>query len=982
MLWEVDVVSKEASGDHAARAVVAGAADLGITGCTQARTAAGWLIEGDLTAADVERLAATVLADPVTESFTAAAVDTAAAPSGPAGLPTIVRVLPRPGVTDPAAETAKDAFTLVGLKPVAVRSVRKYWLPALPEADAKRLAWSLLASEAIHDVVVGPLPLRTLAGGKPWTFTQETIPLDGLDDEALARLSREKCLALTVRELHAVRDHFRSLGRPPFEIELETIAQTWSEHCCHKTLASAVDHEGPAGAARFDNLLKETVFAATRKVREALGPRDWCVSVFRDNSGVVRFDGDHDICVKVETHNHPSAIEPYGGAATGLGGVIRDVLGTGLGAKPIANLDVFCVAPPDTPAADLPPGVIPPRRLLAGVVAGVRDYGNRMGIPTIAGAVAYDPGYLGNPLVFCGTVGIMPRDTADAAVQPGDLVVVAGGRTGRDGIHGATFSSIELSSASESQSGGSVQIGHAIHEKTLTDFVLEASRQKLFSAITDCGAGGLSSAVGEMGATLGADVKLETVPLKYAGLSATEVWISEAQERMVLAVPPAKWDQLAAVAAAEGVEATAIGTFTGSGRLVLMWEGRVAGELDCHFLHEGRPKQRLPSRFTRPAAAPAAWQPAADRSLAACLLDVLALPDVASKEWIVRQYDHEVQGKSVVKPLLGPGEGPADGTVVRGVLGRPRGIVLGVGLRHRLGRIDPYQMAAAGIVEAIANVVAAGADPDRIALLDNFCWGDTRRPESLGTLVEACRACHDMAIAFAAPFVSGKDSLNNVFAWTDAAGAQREISIPPTLLATAMGQVDDVRRVLSPDLKAAGNRLAVVGLTRDDLAGSQLELTGRVQGGRVPEVDAASCRAVIHAIAAAQRAGLMQACHDVSDGGLAAAVAEMAIGGRLGATLDLAAVPVEFSPAIDPAHRDLVTAFAETPGRFICEVPADDAAAFEQAVAGVPWAWVGAVTAEPDVAIGSAGRLERIAVAQLDAAWRRMSHQEHSGGHG
>jgi phosphoribosylformylglycinamidine synthase len=451
---------------------------------------------------------------------------------------------------------------------------------------------------------------------------------------------------------------------------------------------------------------------------------------------------------------------------------------------------------------------------------------------------------------------------------------------------------------------------------------------------------------------------------------------------MVLAVPPAKWKQLAAVAAAEGVEATAIGTFTGTGRLVLMWEGRVAGELDCHFLHEGRPKQRLPSRFTRPAAAPAAWQPAADRDLAACLLDVLALPDVASKEWIVRQYDHEVQGKSVVKPLLGPGEGPADGTVVRGVLGRPRGIVLGVGLRHRLGRIDPYQMAAAGIVEAIANVVAAGADPDRIALLDNFCWGDTRRPESLGTLVEACLACHDMAIAFAAPFVSGKDSLNNVFAWTDAAGVQREISIPPTLLATAMGQVDDVRRVLSPDLKAAGNRLAVVGLTRDDLAGSQLELTGRAQGGRVPEVDAASCRSVIHAIAAAQRAGLVQACHDVSDGGLAAAVAEMAIGGRLGATLDLAAAPVEFSPAIDPAHRDLVTAFAETPGRFICEVRADDAAAFEQAVAGVPWAWVGAVTAEPDVAIGSAGRLERIAVAQLDAAWRRMSHQEHSGGHG
>ena len=310
MLWEVDVHLKDAAGDHAARAVVAGATELGIAGCTQAQTAAGWLIEGDLSRADIERLAAQVLTDPVTESFLAAEAGTAPLAAGPAHLPTVVHVLPRAGVTDPSAQTAREAFALLGLRPAAVRSVRKYWLPRMPDADAARLAWKLLASEAIHDVVIGPLPLKTLAGGKPWTFAQEAIPLDGLDDAALAALSREKCLALTVRELQAVRDHFRGLGRPPFEIELETIAQTWSEHCCHKTLGSAVDHVGPAGEFHYDNLLKETVFAATRRVREALGPRDWCVSVFRDNSGVVRFDGDHDICVKVETHNHPSAIEP------------------------------------------------------------------------------------------------------------------------------------------------------------------------------------------------------------------------------------------------------------------------------------------------------------------------------------------------------------------------------------------------------------------------------------------------------------------------------------------------------------------------------------------------------------------------------------------------------------------------------------------------------------------------------------------------
>ena len=983
MLWEVDVHLRDAAGDHAARALVAGAAELGITGCTRAKTATGWLIEGDLSRSDVERLAAAVLTDPVTETFTVAEAGDAAltaVTADAAGLPTVLHVLPRAGVTDPAAETAQEACGFLGLRPSAVRSVRKYWLPALGKADADRLAWKLLASEAIHDVVIGPLPHRTLAGGRPWTFSQETVRLTGLDDASLDKLSRDRCLALSAAELHAVRDHFQSLGRDPLEIELETIAQTWSEHCCHKTLGSPIDHVGPAGAVRYDNLLKETVFASTRKVREQLGAHDWCVSVFRDNSGVVRFDGDHDICVKVETHNHPSAIEPYGGAATGLGGVIRDVLGTGLGAKPIANLDVFCVGRPDTPAADLPPGVIHPRRLLAGVVAGVRDYGNRMGIPTIAGAVAFDPGYIGNPLVFCGTVGIMPRNSADAAVQVGDLVVVAGGRTGRDGIHGATFSSVELSSDSESQSGGSVQIGHAIHEKMLADFVLEASRQRLFHAITDCGAGGLSSAVGEMAATLGAEVDLDRVPLKYDGLSATEAWISEAQERMVLAVAPANWEKLSRIAADEGVEATAIGTFTGSGKLVLRWQSRTAGELDCHFLHEGRPRRRLASRYVPPAVEPVTWTTSADDTLAACLLDTLAAPDVASKEWIIRQYDHEVQGCSIVKPLLGPGAGPADGTVIRGVLGRDRGIVLGVGLRHRLGPLDPYQMAAGGIIEAMANAIAAGADPARIALLDNFCWGDCRREESLGTLVEACRACHDMAVAFAAPFVSGKDSLNNVFAWTDAAGTHHERSIPPTLLATAMGQVEHVHRAVTPDLKQVGNRLAIVGLSRGELAGSQLELVGRVRGGRVPQVDAAACRHVFTAVAAAQRAGLVAACHDCSDGGLLAAVAEMAIAGGSAARITLADVPMEADGSAgngSALHRDLAIAFTETPGRFVCEVPAALADRFavemnqRNQTQKMPWAWIGTVVAGDRLEIVStAGSATTVPVASLARAWR------------
>jgi phosphoribosylformylglycinamidine synthase len=975
MLWEVEVEGDDPAADHAARALVAAADGLGIPGIDLARTATGWLVETDLPRADVERIARQLLTDPIVERCTVRAVDGSEG-TAPAGLPTVVRVLPRPGVTDPAGDSARAAILLLGSPVTAVRSTRIVRLPAIDAAVARRLAWKTIASEAIHDVVVGPLALETLAGGRTWRFASVEVVLEGRTEADLEALSRERCLALSVAELAAIRDHYRSLGRAPLEIELETIAQTWSEHCCHKTLTAGYDHSGPDGVRRYDNLLKETVFAATRRIRAALGARDWCVSVFRDNSGVVRFDGDHDICVKVETHNHPSAIEPYGGAATGLGGVIRDVLGTGLGARPIANLDVFCVAPPDTPPADLPAGVIPPRRLLSGVVAGVRDYGNRMGIPTIAGAVAFDPGYVGNPLVFCGTVGIMPRGTAtQAAVEAGDLVVVAGGRTGRDGIHGATFSSVELSSASESQSGGAVQIGHAINEKILADFVLEAAAERLFHAITDCGAGGLSSAVGEMGATLGADVDLERVPLKYAGLSATEVWISEAQERMVLAVPPAAWERLAAVAADEGVEATVIGRFTGSGRLVLRWEGQVAGELDCHFLHEGRPRLRLESRIPAAATAPLVWSPGAvDLGIGGCLPLLLAAPDVASKEWIIRQYDHEVQGGSVVKPLLGPGEGPADGTVIRGVLGRERGIVIGIGLRHRVGDLDPYRMAAGSIVEAVANAVAVGADPARLALLDNFCWGDCRRPEPLGALVEACRACHDVALALEAPFVSGKDSLNNVFAWTSPDGTRRERSIPHTLLITALGQVEDVRRVVTPDFKHAGDRIALVGTSGDDLAGSQLAAAGLVAGGTAPAVDAPACRRVFEAVARAIRAGLVAACHDCADGGVAVAVAEMAIGGGLGAEIDLAAV--HWSGAANHGRAlDLAVAFAESPGRFVVAVPASAAEAFAAALGAVGMAWIGAVTAAAEVTFRSRTGAAAVTIPldQLDRAWRTRS---------
>ena len=986
MLWEVDVHLRQ--NDPAAQELVDAANDLGLSIHT-AHTATGWLIEGDMSLNEVQKMGECLFTDPVTEVCRVAKAGDEVLVTNPPGSPKahnlILHVLPKPGVTDPAAESAKDAMLVLGVQATAIRSVKKYWLPedCITPKQAEDIAWKLLASEAIHEVVLGALQLTKLSGGDEWALERKQVPLHGLSDSDLEELSRRQCLALTANELHAVRDHFHTLDREPFEIELETIAQTWSEHCCHKTLGSPIDHRGPHGESCYDNLLKETVFASTEIIRKQLGADDWCVSVFRDNSGVVRFDGDHDICVKVETHNHPSAIEPYGGAATGLGGVIRDVLGTGHGAKPLANLDVFCVAPLETSPATIPPGVIPPKRLLHGVVAGVRDYGNRMGIPTIAGAVAFHPGYLGNPLVFCGTVGIMPRDSADGRIEPGDLVVTAGGRTGRDGIHGATFSSIELSSESESKSGGSVQIGHAIHEKTLTDFVLAASEENLFNAITDCGAGGLSSAVGEMGAEMGAEVDLKKVPLKYDGLSATEVWISEAQERMVLAVAPSQWPRLAEIARQEGVEATPIGTFTGNGQLVLRWNGELVGELNCHFLHEGRPRQRLQSQFNPPQKTPLCWS-LENTTFETVLLELLQSEDIASKEWIIRQYDHEVQGKSVLKPLLGPMGGPADATVIRGVLGRPRGISIGIGLKHHLGPIHPFEMAVGGIVEAISNCIASGADPERIALLDNFCWGDCRRPDSLGTLVEACRGCYEAAIALRAPFVSGKDSLNNVFTWKDDAGVTKEQSIPPTLLATAIGQINDVNLCVSSDFKKNSNRIAVVGVSTTELGGSHLSVIRRVTGGDVPKVDFEKCKEVFRNIYRLNQQRLLASCHDLSDGGLGVALAEMAIGGGLGATVDLAKIPFhDLQKTLK--HDDLIdllkVAFAETPGRFLIEVNEQDAAAVESTLGSVPWSWIGHVTENNVLTIccGDHSIISQTSVVTLATAWRKQSNTQTSG---
>ncbi len=547
-LWQIEIYPADGQPDLDAQRVSADAADLGIARQLQLHAARGYLIQGPTDRQQIERVATELLADGVVERTLVAPVGDAALAQPPQSAPGMsdpVHVLLKPGVMDPVAQSAQQTIGDYDLPVEAIRTFRKYWLTGLDPARVDQLCGKVLANDSIEQVVKGPLRMARIDVGSRYEFSRVNVPLRDLDETQLMTLSRDGQLYLTLIEMQTIQAHFRQMQRDPTDAELETIAQTWSEHCSHKTLAGRIEYTDETGTRQFENMLKETIFAATCQIREQLGAEDWCVGVFEDNAGIVRFDEENNVVFKVETHNHPSALEPYGGANTGIGGVIRDPLGTGLGARPICNTDVFCFAPPDFPLDELHPGVQHPRRVMKGVVAGVRDYGNRMGIPTVNGAVYFDRRYLGNPLVYCGNVGILPRDKSFKQPRAGDYIVAIGGRTGRDGIHGATFSSAELTSESEALSGGAVQIGNAIMEKMVLDVLLQARDRGLYHAVTDCGAGGFSSAVGEMGEKIGAEVWLDKAPVKYEGLSYTEIWISEAQERMVLSVPPETWDEFA-----------------------------------------------------------------------------------------------------------------------------------------------------------------------------------------------------------------------------------------------------------------------------------------------------------------------------------------------------------------------------------------------------------------------------------------------------
>ncbi|NND74337.1 MAG: phosphoribosylformylglycinamidine synthase subunit PurL [Ilumatobacter sp.] len=880
--------------DPRAAAITEGAAQLGMGDIGTVAVADIIFVDGDITAEDLDRLHG-VLVDPLLQH-------------GNWDPPTAsgVEITLQPGVTDSDADAVRHTAERLGVAiDAAATGTRIEFGDAVTPERADEIVARLVANPIIERWTHGCIePIHP--EGRDVAGAATVIALRDADEETLHEINAERALYLDPQELVAIRDHFASLGRDPTDLELETLAQTWSEHCAHKTFRAAIHATGGPEGGEVDIMpLMQQLRVCTETI-----DAEYVRSAFVGNAGVIEFSKGTTIALKAETHNHPSAVEPFGGANTGVGGVIRDVLG--IAHKPIAITDILCFGPADLPLADLPDGSLHPLRIREGVVAGVADYGNKIGLPTVAGAILYDRAYTTNPLVFAGCIGTAATRPLHEGPRAGDRIIVIGGATGRDGIRGATFSSATMDASTGEVAGASVQIGAPIVEKLLIDALVGA--EDLYSAITDCGAGGLSSAVGEMAEGVGADVELDLVPRKYPGLQPWEVWLSEAQERMVVAVPPRNVSAIINRCARVGVDAAEIGAFTGDEVLTVRSGGEPVAQLDTAFLHDGRPQRQMRAELPDPNRIERLSRTVADPAEA--ILKLLAHPNIASKAATIHRYDHEILGSTVVRPLIGAAsDGPADGVV----LAPPAvgaGLAIGIGVNPWYGLHDPEAMAYAVVDEAIRNVVAVGADPDRVALLDNFSWGDPRRPSTLGELAAAVEGCCAAAYVYDAPFVSGKDSLNNEYVGTD---GERH-AVPPTLVITAVAHVPDADRCVTPDLAAAGNVLMLIGSTEIEFAGSHLDkVLGEPAGVGVapaPDPDAPEHYRLLHA---AMQAGLVQSCHDVSEGGFAVALAEMCLAGRLGATIETL------------GHDDLAAAlFSESIGRLIVEIEPRSVTAFER----------------------------------------------------
>jgi phosphoribosylformylglycinamidine synthase len=877
----------------------------------------------------------------------------------------------RPGVTDNEGRTAQDtAATVLGLygadkKNFAVYTSTQFLISGdLTRDQVESVGRDFLANELIQRYEIRSRRDWDARPGIPPTAAKVTgeaidevltVDLAAMNDDEMLAFSRENTLALSLTEMRKIRDYYADpavaeerkkagLTEKPTDAEIEALAQTWSEHCKHKIFNARIDYEDRDTGRRtvIDSLFKTFIQKSTDILRKRMGENDFCRSVFKDNAGVIEFNETHNICVKVETHNSPSALDPYGGALTGIVGVNRDPMGTGMGANLVCNTDVFCFASPYY-SGEMPPRLLHPRRVLEGVREGVEHGGNKSGIPTVNGSLVFHEQYLGKPLVYCGTVGIMPGEVAgrpshEKYCAPGDRIVMCGGRIGKDGIHGATFSSEELHEGSPATA---VQIGDPITQRKMYDFLMRARDLGLYTAITDNGAGGLSSSVGETAQfSGGCSMDLAKAPLKYDGLRPWEILLSEAQERMTLSVPPEKIGEFLALAEEMEVEAVDLGEFNDSGYFHVTYGDKPVAYLSMDFLHEGVPQMELTAIWENPNP-DQPYMPFYTANHGQLLKRVLGRMNVCSKEYVVRQYDHEVQGGSAVKPMVGEVcDGPSDAGVLRPILHDKRGLVISHGICPKFSALDTYWMMASAVDEAVRNAVAVGGNIRHMAGVDNFCWCDPVQSEKtpdghykLAQLVRANRALSDYCLALGVPCVSGKDSMKN-----DYTGGGRKISIPPTVLFSVVSVIEDVEKCVTSDFKRAGNLVYLLGLTRPELAGSELADMHKSPFSFVPQVNAVAARERYIALHEAIGDGLVASCHDLSDGGLAVAAAEMCIGGRLGAVIDLAEVP---ACPTNQAEADLL--YSESNSRLLVEVSPENREAFEKLFRGQAIGLIGEV---------------------------------------
>ncbi|NIQ38534.1 MAG: phosphoribosylformylglycinamidine synthase [Proteobacteria bacterium] len=952
----------------------------------QVRTISIYTVDADLSQDELEGIASDSYRDPISQDY---AIDTPLA----SNFDWLVEVGFKPGVTDNVGKTATEVATLrlgrsLGKEERVYTSTQYVISGRVSRAQIERIATALLGNSLIQQFSYLDRkgweegarlhPVVPKVEGKD-QHRVEKISLE-VDDDTLLAISRERLLALDLDEMKAIQAYMtdprvrqerklHGLDGRVTDVEIEALAQTWSEHCKHKIFNALITcWDEDQKETSIDSLFDTFVKGATEKIRRDLGERDWCLSVFHDNAGVVEFNEDYSLVFKVETHNTPSALDPYGGALTGIVGVNRDPFGTGKGARLIFNTDVFCFASPEYQGS-LPPKLFHPRRVLEGVREGVEHGGNKSGVPTVNGSIVFDDRFVGKPLVFCGTGGIIPRkilgeESHIKRVDPGDLIVMVGGRIGKDGIHGATFSSEELHEQSPT---AAVQIGDPITQKKMTDFLLTARDRGLYKAITDNGAGGLSSSVGETASHIGCELHVDKAPLKYAGLDPWEILLSEAQERMTLAVAPEKIDEFLRLSRLMDVESTVLGTFVDTGRFHILYKGKTVGLLSMEFLHHGLPRMQLEARWKPPVYQEPSFP--VPKDLTQSLFELLGRWNVCSKESVIRQYDHEVQGGSVVKPLGGAGDdGPNDAAVVRPVLESTEGVVVSHGICPKYGDIDTYWMVACAIDEAVRNAICVGARPDRMAGLDNFCWCDPiqseRTPDGhfkLAQLVRANQALYDYATAYNIPLISGKDSMKN-----DAMLGGVKISIPPTVLFSIIGKIDDVRKAMTADCKSPHDLVYVLGTTRTELGGSEYFASRGFVGNHVPRVNHKEAIGLYTVLHRTIEEGVLASCHDCSDGGLAVALAETAFSGALGLTVDLGKVPAE------GVKRDDFLLFAESQSRFVVTVHPEKREAFEKTLSGHVYGQVGVVREDDRFEIIGLGgeRIIRTQIGSLKEAWQ------------